>query len=77
MGNMYQWTVKIEVWPYSTDKGVDADQIACGDKCITRLVRADDIKEALNFANLIVEGIKTNPRVWQAPIMSIERFRPC
>lgn len=68
-----QWKIEIEVWPYSTGAGSAEDKKAVGERSHQFVVPADDIHEAVKKAELIVQGIKTNPRVWQAPIMGITR----
>lgn len=70
---MYDWDVSIEVWPHSTGKGADEDQKAAGARARTIRVKADSIGIALRLAQLFADGVKTNPAVWQVPIMRIAR----
>ena len=72
---MSKWAVKIETWPYSTGKGSAVDQEACGDRSSTYTIEAGCIRAALEKSELIVHGIRTNPRVWLAPIVSITVVR--
>lgn len=68
------WLIIIEAWPYSTDEGVVADQKAAGQRVNTFTVQADDMRAAFKSAELIANGIRANPRVWQAPIVSIMKM---
>lgn len=65
------WKITVCVWPYSTGVGAAEDQKAAGERTQVLEVSATDIRDALRQAELFVQGIKTNPRVWQAPIKSI------
>lgn len=67
------WLVTIENWPHATNAGGHADQVAAGARSANYPVRAVDIKDALMIAEAIVMGIKSNPRVWRAPITGIVR----
>lgn len=73
---MAKWNVTIESWPHSTGNGADKDQQAAGERTRVIVVDAEDIEGALKAAKIFVEGMKTNPMVWQAPIMSITKARP-
>lgn len=70
-----EWRVKILRWPYSTGKGADVDQKAAGDRETSFTVRAESIGQALQQALLYQAGVLSNPAVWQAPIVSIEKIR--
>ena len=65
------WLVTIEVWPHSTGKGQVADQASAGDRVQNFAVRAVDIAAALELAECIAQGMRTNPMVWRAPIKAI------
>jgi hypothetical protein len=69
----YQWEAEVHVWPFSTGHGASVDQEAVGEPIQTIRVAAEDIAKALNLVSLFVNGIKVNPRVWQAPIKSIRQ----
>lgn len=66
-----RWMVTIEAWPHSTGNGNQADQKAAGDRVQNFAVRAIDASEALKCAELIAQGMRTNPMVWRAPITAI------
>lgn len=68
---MREWEIKLEIWPYATGTGRDGDQKLAGDRNQAFTVTAHDASEALQKAQLIVDGIKTNPHVWHVPITSI------
>lgn len=70
-----QWTVTIEVWPYSTGKGQEIDQKNAGDRVQCFDVEADDIFQALKLAKSIQTGMKSSPHVWEAPIVGIEKTK--
>ncbi len=69
------WNCEIETWPQSTGEGHEADQKACGQRIMGYRVRGDSIHEAIEAAEHICTGIKTNPRVWQAQVRRIEYVR--
>ncbi len=71
---MYEWKIRIDVWPHSTGQGASVDQGACGPRTQIFNVIAGDIREAIGVAQMIVKGIKTNPRVWEAPIFEVSRI---
>jgi hypothetical protein len=68
-----QWKVTIEAWPHFTGQGREADQAKAGQRVQTYRVGAVDIRRALLCAEHIASGMRSNPMVWQAPIMAIER----
>lgn len=72
---MWNWNITIEAWPYSTGNGADADQKAAGDREQCYYVSAESIAEAITLARCIVDGIQSNPAVWQAPITGITRVK--
>lgn len=66
------WEAEVTVWPYQTNAGAKADQEACGPEMQKFTIsKAEKIEHALYCAQLIVTGIKTNPRVWMATVRSI------
>lgn len=69
------WHITIEAWPYSTGAGNEADQKAAGDRRKTFRVRAEDFHQASSFARTLAAGVKANPAVWQAPIVSVVQTR--
>lgn len=71
---MRYWEIKIEVWPHSSGNGATKDQEACGDRERTFKTYAENAAEAMKHADLIVTGIKTNPMVWKAPIISLRQM---
>lgn len=70
---MASWTVKFDVWAYSTGEGASIDQKKVGDKTQTFQFMANEIEDALEKANLIKKGIKTNPSVWTCRIKSLKQ----
>ncbi len=72
-----RWMVTIEAWPHSTGNGQEADQKLAGERSQNFAVRAIDISAALELAEAIAQGMRTNPMVWRAPIMAIIRSREC
>lgn len=52
-----KWKVIFDVWPYSTMEVANREEVF--------EFEADQIDHALKIANLIKDGIKTNPSVWQ------------
>lgn len=68
------WRITIDIYPYSVENN-EADRKACGgERSFGRLVRAQDIHAAIQAANLIVAGIRINPRVWKAPIKGVVEY---
>jgi hypothetical protein len=61
-----KWRITIENWVYS---GID--QKLAGSKKNDYDIEADGIDMAVSFAHAIVKGIRTNPAIWEAPIISI------
>lgn len=70
----YRWRATVNVWPFATGDGSEADQKACGPREVKTEFVADSIEEAISLTKVFVLGIKTNPRVWQAPIFALERI---
>lgn len=66
-----RWMVTIEAWPHSTGNGADADQRAAGLRSQNFAVRAEGMAAALELAEAIAQGMRTNPMVWRAPIVAI------
>ena len=66
---MQEWVVIIEVWPFS---GVD--QKLAGPRTSTfrtGLTQPTMFREAAQFAKAVQVGMKANPQVWEAPIVSV------
>ena len=70
---MMKWEITIEAWPHSNGQGADKDQEACGPRSQVFHTRAETIDQALVHAHMAAAGMKTNPMMWQAPIMSVRR----
>lgn len=68
---MDAWKITIEAWPHSTGRGQAIDQKDAGERSASYVVRAQDAKDALQFAEAIAMGIRSNPMVWRAPITAI------
>jgi hypothetical protein len=67
-----RWLVTIEAWPQSTGNGADADQKAAGHRTQNFSVRAEGMAAALEAAEYIAQGMRTNPMIWRAPIVGIQ-----
>lgn len=70
-----RWMVTIEAWAHSTGNGEDNDQKLAGERSQNFVVNAVDISAALEFAEAISQGMRTNPMVWRAPIKAIIQER--
>jgi hypothetical protein len=70
---MDAWLIRIEAWPHSSGRGQDVDQAQAGPRQQSFVVRAIDARGALERAELIAEGMRTNPMVWRAPITEIRK----
>lgn len=70
---MTSWIVVLEVWPHASGTGAVKDQEAVGRRRRAFTVKADNIHQALEKADLIVVGITSHPMVWQAPIQSLNQ----
>lgn len=68
---MDYWQATIRTWPFSTEAGATEDRKAVGDELQTFEIVAEDFREAYEKADLIVTGIKCNPRVWQSHIVQV------
>lgn len=66
-----RWAITIDVWPYSTGAGQQADQERAGERRQHFYVDADSIRDAIKMADCCAEGIKRNPAVWQARIAGV------
>ena len=74
---MSDWNITIRVWPYSTSDGADKDRAKVGPEFQKFSVPAlDDFKMAVRFADAFAMGIRTNPMVWQANVVSISGTTP-
>lgn len=69
----FNWNIEIEAWPHSTGEGQEVDQKACGKRVHCFKHFGSEFEDAFKAAQLIAEGMLTNPRMWQAPIKSIVR----
>ncbi len=68
------WRAEIHVWPHSTERGNETDQREAGDRVRFIEVTAHSIREALFIVEHYRDGIMTNPMVWQAPIVKLEKL---
>lgn len=65
---MNEWSIKIHVWGYHGSKGPEE----IGPEYQTFNVPAlDDFKWACRFADAFAMGIRCNPKVWQANVVSV------
>lgn len=77
---MTDWIVRMDVWPQLTN-GHEADPDrenafkAVGGFHRTFNVEGEEILDAHHEAELIITGIKTNPRVWRCHITAIAKTR--
>jgi hypothetical protein len=63
-----KWVAIVELWPYS---GIS--QMQTGPRSVRVVVDGQDIRQAMASVDMFVLGLKTNPNVWQAPVMSLTR----
>lgn len=81
---MTDWIVRMDVHPQLSNKdrkigpgflGWDEELAAIGGMHRTFNVQGEEILDAYREAELIITGIKTNPRVWRCHITAIEKTR--
>ena len=71
---MDRWELTVGVSPHSSGEGAETDLKACGGQQFhTIKVAASDADDALRQAHILRQGIETNPRVWHALVVKIER----
>ena len=70
---MTDWIVRIDVSPGFMEGGPNDE--AVGGRHRTFNVEGEEILDAYHAAELIITGIKTNPRVWRCHITAIEKTR--
>lgn len=71
---MDRWELTVRVSPHSSGEGADHDLNACGGQRFHAVkVPASDADDALRQAHILRQGIETNPRVWHATVVKIER----
>lgn len=71
----FNWKITIEAWPHSIGGQSQAEtQVACGGRIHTFKHFCSDFSEAFEAATLLSKGMLTNPVMWQAPIVSIQRM---
>jgi hypothetical protein len=70
---MSRFAARIEIYPHSSGKGQDRDQELAGNRLNDFDFDADNMREASRIAELIADGIETNPAVWQANVVRLER----
>ena len=68
---MSTFTATVTVHPYSTHDGGKLDRAACGPEKQQIQLTAETIRQALAIAEIFASGIKTNPRVWMATVVSL------
>ena len=73
MHEAHRWEVTMHVWPHSTGRGQKKDQEDCGACQHVVTVGANDVDDALEKAKLFRDGVKTNPMVWEVPIVSLKK----
>lgn len=67
---MSEWRIKIRVWGFYGSK----HEVDVGPEFQTFSVPAlDDFKMATRFADAFAMGIRCNPKVWQANVVSVEQ----
>lgn len=68
---MAEWRIKIRVWAFHgggvADIGPEFQSFS--------VPAVDDFKMACRFADAFLMGIRCNPKVWQANIVSVEQLR--
>lgn len=76
---MTNWIVRMDVVPqnpaFNSPADAEAVEKSVGGFHRTFNVQGEDILEAHYQAQLIITGIKTNPKVWQCHITAIEKTR--
>jgi hypothetical protein len=70
-----RWKITIEAWPHSTGNGSHKDQEAAGERSKDYVIRAEGMAAAVEFAEAIAMGVRSNPMVWRAPIIAIVKDR--
>ena len=66
-----EWRIKIRLWPFFGTK-----QEEIGPEIQSFNVPAiDDFKMACRFADAFLMGIRCNPKVWDAHIISVEMVK--
>lgn len=70
-----KWFVAIEAWPHSSGRGQEVDQATVGPREQHFVVKAVGMSDALEGAELIAVGMRTNPMVWRAPIVQIRQIK--
>lgn len=68
---MSWYSVRIEVWPYSTGNGHTNDQDRAGPREREFILQADDFDAAVVAAGHLQTGIKSSGHVYQAPIRAV------
>jgi hypothetical protein len=72
---MPDWIVRMDVYPEYSKSNTPSDEIAVGGFHRTFNVQGEEILDAYHEAELIITGIKTNPKVWRCHITAIEKTR--
>lgn len=68
---MHEWKIKIRCWPYSGTRQEDIGPEIQG----FNIPNVDSFSGAVRFADAFLMGIKCNPKVWEAHIISVEMIK--
>lgn len=68
---MSEWRIKIRVWPFS---GGSEEQVGPEYQNFN-IPAVDDFKTACRYADAFQMGIKCNPKVWLADVVSVEMVK--
>lgn len=70
MSGIYKLSCR--VWPYSTDLGREESDKRIGGELQSFEYFAQDFKDACVKAEILCQGVRSNPLVWQTIITSLE-----
>jgi len=62
-----KWRATVELWPYSGYRQQDV-----GPRRVTVIVCGDTLREAARSLDMFISGAKTNWRVWEVKVISLE-----
>lgn len=66
------YKLSVRVWPYNTGKGREEGLKEVGGENQSFEYTADDFKDAVSKADILCQGIRSNPFVWQVIICGLE-----
>jgi hypothetical protein len=66
---MKEYELRFEVWPFFS-----IPQEQAGERQQAYVFRADSFDDACELARVYIAGVKANPAVWQAPIISVAKI---